>query len=113
MQSYKVSKEIKGENEEFGGKHVTMSHECNYLSVLGKSANSVTFPPISDLPHVFMIPYSVVFDPLDPRNSEDGGIPGGPIWMIWMMLMLLSPLMPLTTHWSICPSSFIRCTPTQ
>ena len=47
-------------NDEFGGKHVTILFAMNaitvYMSVPGNSVKSLTFPPISDLPHVFMIP---------------------------------------------------------
>ena len=42
-----------------GGKHVIMSHEGKYVQqvlTLGKSAECVNFPPISDLAYVSMIP---------------------------------------------------------
>lgn len=49
---------VKGEvsrvdNDEYGGRQVIMS---NYSDLLGNSVEYVTFPPISDLALVSMIP---------------------------------------------------------
>ena len=52
--------------------------QVRYLSVSGKSADFVNFPADLRSSTYFYDPYSVVLDPLDSRNSEDGGTPGGP-----------------------------------
>ena len=57
-------------NDRYGGKPVTMSHECTYSESLGNLAECVSFPHDPLVLHI-------VFDPLHSCQC-DGGIPGGP-----------------------------------
>ena len=51
--AYAKGEVSKVDNDEYGGRHVTVS---NHSESLGNSVEDVNLPPISDLAHVPMIP---------------------------------------------------------